>query len=136
MTTINMFEYATRNTLRFPSVKGDLTVEQLWALPLTSKTGFDLDTVARSINQLVKENSEESFVVRSNNALKEKFEISLEIVKHIISVRIAESEAATLRSKKKAERERLLEILNQKEEQNLLNMSTEEIRKRIEELAD
>ena len=45
---INLFEYATRYDVRFQTVKGVITVGQLWDLPLRSakQPGFDLDTVA------------------------------------------------------------------------------------------
>lgn len=131
----NIFEIATREAYRYPSVKGEITTEQLWDLPLSAKNGFDLDSVAKAVNQLVKENSEESFVVRSVNNNKSKYETMLEVVKHIIAVRMQENEAIAIRLHKKQERDRLLEILNQKEQQNLLNLSTEELRKRIEELS-
>ena len=38
--TMNIFEYATRAKLRFASSRGDLTVEQLWDVPLRSTDGF------------------------------------------------------------------------------------------------
>ena len=59
---MNLFEIATRAKFRFDSLKGALTVEQLWELPLQSRTGVDLDTVAKGINASLKEVAEESFV--------------------------------------------------------------------------
>ena len=50
MSDINIFEQASRAKLRFDSVKGQLVTEQLWDLPLQSKTNFDLDTVAKGIS--------------------------------------------------------------------------------------
>ena len=63
----NLFMQATREKFRFESSKGDLSVEQLWDLPLTSRTGFDLDTVAKAVNADLKASNEESFVNASNN---------------------------------------------------------------------
>ncbi|MFW9602789.1 MAG: hypothetical protein ACMV1B_10780, partial [Prevotella sp.] len=59
---MNLFEIATREKFRFASIKGELSVEQLWDVSLTSKTGFDLDTIARTVNQESKETDTESFV--------------------------------------------------------------------------
>ena len=46
---MSIFEQASRLKLRFASVKGELTIEHLWGLPLQSKTSFDLDTVAKAV---------------------------------------------------------------------------------------
>ena len=58
----DIYKFAAQNVLRFPSAKGNLTVEQLFQLPLKSQTGADLDTVARGINAQLKTTTEESFV--------------------------------------------------------------------------
>ena len=34
---MNLFEKATRKAFRFPTVKGEITVEQLWQLPLLAR---------------------------------------------------------------------------------------------------
>ena len=46
---MNLFEIASRKKLRIPTTKGDLTVEQLWDLPLKS-TGLSLDKIAIDLN--------------------------------------------------------------------------------------
>jgi hypothetical protein len=51
---MNIFEQATRRAIRFESAKGDLSVEQLWDLPLQSRNQFDLDTVAKTVNRQLK----------------------------------------------------------------------------------
>ena len=45
MTDIDIFKQAAKAKLRFPSSKGELRVEDLWDLPLTSKTGPSLDSL-------------------------------------------------------------------------------------------
>lgn len=135
----NIFELASRQKLRFMSAKGELTTEQLWDLPLlgnpvTLVAKADLDTVARSISRELKEQVEESFVATRANPLKAKLELQLEVVKHIIAVKMAEAEAKTKAADTKRERERLLEILANKKEQELLQLSPEEIQKRIDAL--
>lgn len=129
-----MFEKAVRTKLRFPSNRGDLSVEQLWDLPLTSRGGFDLDTVAREINQSLKAATEDSFVTVRVNPLKDRFELSLDILKHIIQVKLAEAADAAKASARKAEKNRLVEILDQKKDQDLLSLSAEELQKKIAEL--
>jgi hypothetical protein len=51
----------------------------------------------------------------------------LEIVKHIIGVKMAEAEAAKIKADKAAERAKLLDILARKQEQSLENSTEEEL---------
>lgn len=130
----DLFLQATRRKFRFPSNKGDLSVEQLWDLPLTSRNGFDLDTVAKTVNTHLKAASEESFVVTSSNPAKTTLQEQLEVIKAIIAVKLDEAAKAKARSDRAAERQRLLEILDQKEDDELKGLSREEIKKRLAEL--
>lgn len=133
-TTSNIFMQASRVKLRFPSNKGDLTVEQLWDLPLSSKTAFDLDTIARAVYTQMNAVSEPSFVAVRSNPVKEKLELSLEIVKHIISVKMAENEVAAKRAAARVERDRLMSILADKQDAETRSLSVDEIRKRLADL--
>lgn len=131
---MNIFEKASRKALRFPSIKGELTTEQLWILPLTSRTGWDLDTVAREVNKELKSISEDSFVVTTTNPAKETLELKLEIVKHIIADQLLKQEIAKKAAQRKDERDRLVEILHQKKDQELLSLTPEEIQQKLAEL--
>lgn len=131
---MNIFEQATRQKIRFPSAKGELTTEQLWELPLTSKTGFDLDTVAREVNRDLKETAEESFVSTRANPARAQLELKLELVKHVIAVKITEAESREQAAARAQERQRLQEILNKKQDAALEGLSVEEIQKRLIEL--
>ena len=128
------FELATRKQFRYPSTKGDLTTEQLWDLPLQSKTGFDLDTTARNINNQLKSISEESFVDTSTNPAKPDLEAKLAIVVHIIKTKQAENEAARNAAAVKAERQRLTELLHLKSQEELSKLTPAEIQARLDAL--
>lgn len=132
---MNIFETATRNAYRFPSIKGALTAEDLWSLPLTSKAGFDLDSVAKAVNDDLQKASTTSFVSTETDPRKGTLETQLEIVKHIIAVRLEENAAARNESARRAEKARLLEILAAKEDDALSGLSEEELRERINALA-
>lgn len=134
MTTANIFLQASRLKLRFPSSKGELTTEQLWDLPLSSKTGFDLDSVARAVYSQMNAVAEPSFVAVRSNPLKDKLELSLEIVKHVIATKMAENEVANKRAAAKAERDRLTAILADKQDADLRSLSADEIKRRLIEL--
>lgn len=128
------FELATRNKFRYPSIKGDLTTEQLWELPLQSKTGFDLDSVARGINQQLKAITEESFVNTSTNPVKPELEAKLSVIVHVIGIKQAENEAARTAAARKAERERLSEILHLRNQEELMKLDPAELQRRIDAL--
>ncbi len=130
----NLFLQATREKFRFESTKGDLSVEQLWDLPLTSRTGFDLDTVAKAVNANLKASNEESFVNVSNNPAVSRLQAQLEVVKAIIEVKLAQAEATKKRAEKAAERQRLMEVLHSKKDQELQGLSVEEIERRLSQL--
>lgn len=131
---MSLFEKATRQKLRFPSSKGDLSVEQLWELPLTSANGFDLDTVAKTVNKTVKESAEESFVNKSVNSVNTAAALRLEVVKHIISVKLSEADNATKALAKRQVRQQLLEALDKSKQSELAGLSAEEIQKRLDAL--
>ncbi len=131
---MNIFELASRQKLRFPSTKGDLTTEQLWDLPLTSRTGCDLDSVAKVVNQYLKGVSEESFVAVKVSPAKAGHELRLEIVKHIIAVKLASADDAKKRSENAAERELLTGILHEKNNEALKALTPEEIQARLSKL--
>ncbi len=130
----NLFLQATREKFRFESSKGDLSVEQLWDLPLTSRTGFDLDTVAKAVNADLKASNEESFVNANNNPAVSRLQTKLEVVKAIIEVKLAQAEATKKRAEKVAERQRLMEVLHSKKDQELQGLSVEEIERRLSQL--
>lgn len=132
-----MYKFAAQNKLRFASVRGDLTVENLFELPLKRADGFDLDTVARTINAELKGMSEESFVeLATNNPRKKVLEVSLEIVKDVIATKVAAAAAATNSAKKKELRQKLLAALEAKENEKLTTASAEELRAQLAALDD
>lgn len=132
---MNLFESAARKKYRFPSVKGPLTTENLFELPLQSKTGFDLDNVAKEIHARIKEEGETSFVDKSTNAFKNQLEEMLSIVIYVIESKQADNEAARTTAARRAEKDQLLEILHDKKKSELLGLSTEELERRIAALS-
>lgn len=131
---MNLFEQASRDKFRFQSPKGPLTVEDLWDLPLTNRSGVDLDNVAKLVNKSLKDTQEESFVSTRANTAQEVLAAKLEVVKFIIAFRLKEREDAAQREKRSEERKRLLEALENKKDESLRGMSAEQILARIAEL--
>lgn len=130
----NIFEQATRTGIRFATSRGLISTEQLWAVPLTSKDGFDLDTVARAVNADLKGVTEESFVAVRPSPAKALHELRLEVVKHIIAVKLAEKQAANDAAARKAEKDKLVGLLADKQDEALKNLTPEELQARIKAL--
>lgn len=132
---MNIFEQATRQQFRFQSIKGLLTTEDLWQLPLQSKSGFDLDTVAKTINKMLKETAEESFVTSVSSA-NTALSLALDVVKHVIAVKMEENAASRSRVERAAERQKLLEILEKKQDAALHELTPAQIAERLAALSD
>jgi aminopeptidase N len=128
---MDLFQKATRKKFRFPSPKGQLTTEQLWDLPLTSKTGMDLDSIAKTVNAELKLQSETSFVTPNSNPAKTVLTEMLDVLIAIIAVQQAENEARRKAASKQAEKQTLLEALQNAETQALMKLTPEEIKARI-----
>lgn len=132
---MNIFENASRNKLRFPTSRGELTVEQIWDLPLTSTKGLSLNEIGTGIQKVLREMGEDS-LIRSDSKDPEKTKASLrlDLIKHVIEVKQAENAAERAKADRKAEKERLLELLARKQDQQLETLTEEEIKARLEAL--
>jgi hypothetical protein len=133
----NMFERASRMGLRFDSPKGELTVEQLWTLPLSSEIQgkLSLDLLGQNVMQKLATSTAATFLESAPNPERSRDELRLDILKHIRDVKQAESKAARDQANKRAERERLLEILEQKKLGQLSELSVEDLESRIAALS-
>lgn len=137
METNNMFEQATRKKLRFETSKGYLTVEELWDLPLTSnRQGIpNLNDIAKSLNRAIKETeNEEDFVHPTTTTASTTLHLAFDIVKHVIAIRMAENEEAKTAAEKKAKKQRLMELIEQKQDEKLKGSSLEELQEMVNSL--
>jgi hypothetical protein len=135
--SMNIFEYATRNALRYASSRGGLTTEELWVVPLRSRDGFDLDAVARAAYKALKDLTEESFVsAKTKTPEHTRREVAFEIVKYVIEVKLGEEEALKKRAENKKEKEKMLEILAEKQAGALSALSEEDLKQRIAALGE
>lgn len=122
----NMFEIAARNKFRFP-FKGMISTEDLWDLSVEN-----LDNVFKTLNSEMKKTKEES-LLSTKSKDDEMLELKIEIVKHIVTVKQEEKEA---REKKFLDRERnqkIMSIIAAKQDEQLHNMSVEELQKLLVE---
>ena len=123
----NLFEIATRNNYQFP-FRGMINVIDLWDLPLT-----DLDSIFKTLNAEIKRSEEES-LLNTKSTEDEEISNKIDIVKYIVSVKLAEKKAREDDKKNAEMRQRLLEIKAKREDAALENLSDEELDKALAEL--
>lgn len=123
----NIFEKASRQKLRFASQRGDLTVEQLWDLPLTSQNAASLDSIAVALDTEIRNTAPRSFVSTTTTG-NTVLELKLDIVKHIIEVRIEENKRKAEQAEKAQQRKLLDDQIATKENEQLLSGSLEELK--------
>lgn len=130
---MNLFEIASRNKLRVPTTKGDLTVEQLWDLPLKSAKGLSLDSIAIALNKQL-ESKATSFVDEVQAPESSNTKVLFDIVLYIISVRKTEAKQAQEQAAKRSQLKFLKELKDRKRLESFESLSEEEINKQIAEL--
>ena len=124
---MNLFEIATRRKYRFATNKGSLSVEDLWDLPSTQ-----LDAIYRAMTKELREQGGESLMQKDNDntVLTDK----IEIIKHIFLVKKEEAAARRAAEENRNKRQRIMEILDQKRDASLQNMSEEDLQKMLNDL--
>lgn len=127
MTTENLFEMATRNKLRFPSTKGELSVEDLWDL-----SDKDLDVVYKNLKDQEVKSSEESLLDDAN--VDPKLTAAIGIVKYIFTTKRNERLEAKELIDKKRNQQLYIDALSRRKLKDIDNMSVEELEAKIAEL--
>lgn len=122
-----LFERAARQKLRF-SFRGRLTPEDLWDLEVE-----DLDFIYKELRGEQKETCEESLISQPTKATSE-LNLKVDIVKHIVEVKLDEAERRKSRAENKLRKDRIAAILAEKQDAKLKDMSEEDLRKELESL--
>ena len=123
----NLFEIATRNRYRF-NYKGVMTVEDLWNLRVE-----DLDAIFKALNRQ-KKTADEDSLLATKSAEDQDLANKIDIVKYIVSVKLAEAADRVSAAEKKAQRDKILEIVAKKKDKALEDMGIEDLMKKLEEL--
>lgn len=124
METTNIFEEATKKKFRFP-YKGQCSTEDLWDLGLR-----DLDSIFKSLNEARKEATKES-LLDEKSPQDIELEDKIAIVKYIVSFKKSEIAERAVAKEKKAYDQKIMEIIARKENQELENLSIEELKARL-----
>ena len=123
----NLVELSTRQKYRYPCQDVSLTVEDLFSLPLTGNHGYNLDTVAITLDNMIHNNI--SFVEQKNDTL----ETMLSVVQYIIQVTKDEAEEERIEQEKQLMINQLLELKRSKE---LESLTLDEINNQLKSVAD
>lgn len=129
MTTENLFEMATRSKMRFPSTKGELSVEDLWDL-----SDKDLDVVYKNLKDQEVKSSEESLLDDAN--VDPRLTAAIGIVKYIFTTKRNERLAEKERINKKLTQRKYIDALSKKQDEAIEKMSEAELRAMIDSLED
>ena len=124
---MRLFEIATKKKYRFP-YKGLISVEDLWDLNVLA-----LDQIYKALNKTLKDMGEES-LLKTKSTEEKDVENMVEIVKHIVSVKEQEKIDRLAKKEKDAKKQRIMSIIADKEDKALTELSTEELRKMLDEL--
>lgn len=123
----NLFEIATRNRYRF-NYKGVITVEDLWSLRVE-----DLDAIFKMLNRQ-KKTADEDSLLATKSAEDQDLANKIDIVRYIVSVKLAEAAERVSAAEKKAQRDKIMEIVAKKKDKALEDMGIEDLMKKLEEL--
>lgn len=128
----NIFEQANRNKLRFPSVVGNLTVEDLWDLPLESAKRESLKNLATKLQvQIDSQPATALDFFETTSTVDPKLQLQFDIIKHIVITKMDENKAKSTAKAKESKRAHIESIIREKEDAALREQSIEELKASI-----
>lgn len=132
-TTIGtMFEMASQYKFRYPW-KGMITTEDLWDLNVKQ-----LDAVYQALSKEMNALQDGDSLLSTTSAdvfnKKQDLTTKIEIVKYIFNCKQQAAELNRMAAERSAKKQRIMDILAQKQENALQNMSEDELKKMLDEL--
>lgn len=122
-----LFEAAARGKYRFP-FKGAISAEDLWDLSVQQ-----LDCVFKTLKSQERKAQEESLLnVRTPE--DKVLEHKIELVRHIVSVKLEEAEKAAHAKEARDKKQKILAILADKQDEDLRGKSPAELRAMLEQM--
>jgi len=120
-----MYKTASKKKLRFASTAGYLSVEQLWDISITI-----LDKMAVKLQKEYKDSGEKSFLVKKSSKDKE-LKLKFDIVLDVLNTKLEEIDIESRRAEIKTHNDKILNLIADKQEDELKNKSIEELEKLI-----
>lgn len=125
---MHIFEKASKSHLRFNTSMGTLNVEDLWDIPLEK-----LDTLAVNLKKEVEDDNTVSFI-HENKTIDPTLQLSFDIVKRVIEIRLAERTAKKKAAENRAQKARIMELIAKKQDEAFSEKSLEELRGELYQL--
>lgn len=125
--TKNIFKYAARHALRFP-YKGQASVEDLFNLSTE-----ELNSIYKALKKQQKTDAGES-LIEDKTAQDTQLEVKIAIVTEIFNDKQAAADRAKKSAIRKAQTQKILDIMSQKQNEALNNMTLDELQAQLEAL--
>ena len=120
----NIFETASRLKLRF-DISGQISVEQLWDAKMPALVDYE-----QQLTEVVDGYGKSTRRTRAARTVAQEMnELRLEIVTYVLDIRERELEEAKNAASVKEHNQKILELIAQKQNQQLADMSIEDLQK-------
>ena len=124
----NMWLEALQKRLRF-EFKGLISTEDLFDLDMSS-----LDIIYQKLSKELREISGDSLLDNERADEIAWVQLKLDVVKHVFDIKKAEAEALRQKIANAEEKQRIMHIINEKENAELANLSIDELKAKLNDL--
>lgn len=123
-----MYKQASKLKLRFTTTKGLLSAEQLWDLSL-----IDLSNSVKAVKKILKKSDDDelSFLEESKTVDVEN-QLRFDILKDVYLTKKKENEDKRTELERKQQNQKILNIIAEKKESSLRDLSVEELEKLLQ----
>lgn len=122
---MDIFKLASQKKLRFNTSKGSLSTEQLWDLSIA-----ELDALAVSLQEEYETSGKKSFIVKRSVKDRDK-KLQFDIALEILTTKSADAEAAAEALENKQFDQKILQLIAEKQDENLKGKSVAELKRML-----
>ena len=130
LVTVDVLLNALTSSMRFDSSNGLLTIEDL-----TKKTIKQLEPIVLALRKQKEEAGEYSYTEVRSTAMQ-TLELKFQIAEYILLSKIEAEKARKLKAETLSQLSQLQQLLDQKKQESLAQLSAEDLEKKIESLKD
>lgn len=123
---MSIYKEASRRKLRFTTIKGQLSVEQLWQLSVT-----DLDELAVELEKAYQKSDSSKSFIKVKTSADKTAKLMFDIVLDVLQTKVEEQENSLKAMETKAHNEKILGLIAKKQEASLEGLSIEELEKQL-----